>query len=294
MRKNNLKILFKPDIRIFSLFAMLNYAGYNDENNKNGFHPVRRAIRKLLSQKNEETVKKEISHYTNKFSISFLIRIILYLKADDFQHFSNYFKSQFISRDELNNFLNLFAQFYKEKNISKLWQKYQPPHQEIIIKHKNQIVREFRKLEQLLPILFKKVVLIPNLLDAYWRGYGPTLNETHFIIFGPLGHKSGLQLFRHEFLHGFFSPYNQNPLIKNLWRETSKIVKEKKYLTKIGDKSEMTIIGEYLVRAAELIYKKYFLKLNIEKYLKKEKDCGFEEIDRVINRLLPIFRTFIK
>ena len=46
----NKKMRFIVDERLFTLYAFMNYTGYDDENNELGMHPVRKAIRKELKE----------------------------------------------------------------------------------------------------------------------------------------------------------------------------------------------------------------------------------------------------
>jgi hypothetical protein len=51
----------------------------------------------------------------------------------------------------------------------------------------------------------ERIVIVPNFLDAYNRGYGPKIEKTAFVIYGPLIDES-FRLIRHEFLHSIVKP----------------------------------------------------------------------------------------
>lgn len=50
------------------------------------------------------------------------------------------------------------------------------------------------------------IVVIPNLLDAHWRGYGPHIGGTAFVVVGPTGDKPDVGLVQHEALHSLVGP----------------------------------------------------------------------------------------
>ena len=44
------------------------------------------------------------------------------------------------------------------------------------------------------------MVVLPNLLDAYWRGYGPRVGNISYVVMGP-SEEPNLGLIQHEALH---------------------------------------------------------------------------------------------
>jgi hypothetical protein len=50
-----------------------------------------------------------------------------------------------------------------------------------------------------------RVLMLPNLLDAYWRGYGHAVGETRYTLSGP-AETPNISLVQHEFMHPIINP----------------------------------------------------------------------------------------
>ncbi len=250
----NLKIQYKFSKDIFVLFCALNAFGYDDENNENGMHPLRKEIRKTLLR----------SDFPQKYPN---MKKILYSRHQ-FWFLKDLFKNP-------PKKITIFKRFSKDTAIKKLWPKFK----KIQLKESKKIFPLFK--EQTIGLIkfinnsnlnIKKIILIFNPLDAYWRGYGLKINKTGYVIAGP---GAAENLLRHELLH-ILAPNFKIP---------SKIImagRKNKALISMGYGSKKALNNEYIVRALNLLYESDALKKDISKKIKKEQ-INFPEIQKVIN-----------
>lgn len=181
MKNFNIKIECKNQKDVFILFSALNSMGYNDENNNQGMHPIRRKVRNYLLACNWSKEYPELNKIIKKHHpAQLLIKILQRLSISDFKKFS------------------------KEPLIQKLWTKFKNSQEKetkkIFPLFQREVVYLIRFINKK-PSDVKKLVLIINLLDAYWRGYGFKIAETGYVIVGPGADKNQGELIRHELLH---------------------------------------------------------------------------------------------
>jgi len=254
-KKPILKLEIKVSKDIFMLFLALNLTGYNDENNKKGIHPVRREARNLLKEQNWDKKYPYFKKILKKTNPWHLIRELL--------------------KNNKSIKKNKTAAYYFNLNIKKFAQ--EPSTRRMWRFLKKYYLKEIKKL---FPILkkettrmmvfidkpsknFKKVILIPNLLDAFWRGYGLKIKNTGYIVVGPGAEKNQGELMRHEFLH-LFSP--QYRISKRFLLE-----KDHRRAAKIGYIGRNIIRKEYIILALNLLYESKILKKNITQDVIRQK-----------------------
>ncbi len=52
-----MKLKFSDNYNLFVIYLILNLSGYNDENNKEGMHPVRKKIRNYFRKHKKDDIK---------------------------------------------------------------------------------------------------------------------------------------------------------------------------------------------------------------------------------------------
>lgn len=263
------KTILKPEAKvikdIFMLFFALNAFGYDDENNKGGMHPVRKKARKILQKYNWNQKYPHLKKTFKKTNPWYLIRALLK------QH-----KNIKKPKTPTAYFILNLKFFTQESSTKKAWE----------------ILRSYhlKEVQKLFPILkkeiikttlfinkpsenLKKIILIPNLLDAYWRGYGLKIKNIGYIVVGPGAEKNHGELIRHELLH-ILTPQYHVPL-----RFMSK--KDHRHIVKLGYTSQNIIRREYIILSLNLIYESEVLKQNIKQAVIREKR-HFPHIEKVI------------
>lgn len=266
MQTPKVKILLKNNKDIFALFCLFNSYGYDTENRKEGMNKTRVSVRKNLKKITDKNLNKKIRAFLKDKHQYFLIEML------------------FNKNKEL---IQILKSFDKLEKVDFLWKKCKPNHEKELKRYKN-IKKDINIILNLLDLQrypVKKIVLIPNLLDAYWRGYGPTIKNTQYIIFGPSPYQNN-HLITHEFLHSVFNKNTKDQKIINLFKEGSKILKNnynRSDFSKIGYSERQVILSEYLIRAFHIFFKQKFKKENINEALRNDFKKGFVLIKKFLS-----------
>jgi len=260
----NFKIKYQLSKDVFILFCALNVFGYDDENNKKGIHPIRKKIRKILLNYDWHEKYPQLVRAIKIYHPWHLLKSIL-TKPKDIE-----------KTPVLHDLILDLKKFSNEPLIRKVWEVFKT-HQ---IQEAKKLFPLFKKeTVQLIAFInqppkeFKTIVLIPNSLDAYWRGYGFKIGEVGYIIVGPGADKNHGELIRHELLH-LFTPALRIP---------RRIATDRhhKRLVAIGYAGSNVINREYIIRSLNLLYESVVLKMNISKAIKREQK-NFPNIKEVL------------
>ncbi|MFH1129206.1 MAG: hypothetical protein V1686_00505 [Patescibacteria group bacterium] len=250
----NIKFETKISKDIFTLFSILNMVGYNDENNKKGMHIVRKRIRSMLENQDFGKSYTYFKKNIRKIDPWYFICELLKKYSDTVQiKISTYY------------FILNFRKASQDSSIKKLWQIFKIYH----LKEAKKLFSVFKtELTKIMAFTnkssknLKKIILIPNLLDAFWRGYGFKIQNIGYIVVGPGAKKNQGELIRHEFLH-ILAPQYHIPARFLLKKDHSKA-------TKLGYGGQNIIRKEYTVIGLNLLYESIILKKNIKKDIIRE------------------------
>lgn len=199
------KIIFENDIRTFTLYAFMNFTGYDDENNRNGFSEVRKMVRNDLNGMN---LKLSDNNYFRNKGVSYgryREALASLGAAPDFKLIAPY-------DDILTDLGPKLMEFYNQAGIEQLYEKYKPYYDRELEKYKELSIEAIVKTNQMLRINNSKVkqfYIQVNLLDAYERGSGLGLTDNYknagVIITGP-AKSPNIENIVHEYLHGVINP----------------------------------------------------------------------------------------
>lgn len=253
------KIVFKNDISLFTTYAFMNFTGYDDENNQQGYHEVRSMIKEDL--KKLDLQLKDNKYYLNRNVNNHYYRHIL-SKTEGAPDFI--IKSQlpsYLNKLSINDLSEHLEEFYTKANISELYEKYNHYYEKEMELYSESIYPVIAKTNLFLDI---KESQIPefyfqvNLQDAYWRGSGiATVYQPlgkPMLITGP-SYTPNLINVVHEYLHGFITPIN-NELNEEI-EELSYLMKEVPQNTQATSSSYnnwFSIFDESLIRALDNRY----------------------------------------
>jgi len=273
MTKIRIKSIASKDI--FVLFSALNALGYDDENNKQGMHPVRLKIRKKLLKYDWNKKYPYLKNVFQKYHQGALLIDILSKPIKTYKVISK-ITSKTPRRTIYQSSIKRFSQ---EPLIEKLWEEFKNAQ----LKENKRILPLFKKHVNGLikfvngyPLNVTKIILIVNPMDAYWRGYGPKIGKLGYVVVGPGADRNDVQVLHHELLHILAPRFRiLKQIIENIMYKSA----IRKSLNRIGYSTKKIISREYIVRALNLLYTKEILKRNIS-YLKEKKD--FPKIDEVI------------
>jgi len=250
---------------VFMLFLALNKAGYKEENNENGMHQARK-LAKTLSKNND---LYETNTYFKK----------LLKKVDPWYLMREILKKEKMSgknKTPAYYLISNLKKFSKEVSAQKLWKLLKPYYYKESKKLAPIFEKETRRIIKFIngsvPKL-NRIILIPNLLDAFWRGYGIKIKDVGYIVVGPGSEKNNAELIRHELLHILTPRYNIPTRLL--------LTKDHHRAIKFGYIGKKILRGEYTVLAINLIYESKVLKKNIKKNIIREKR-SFPHIYEVI------------
>lgn len=204
------KVTFANDIKTFTLYAFMNYTGYDDENNSKGYHPVRKMVREDLE--NMDLQLLDDNYYKDKglddSKYSNALREI-----GDPPGFEVVGK---IQNKELRDLSKHLKEFYVEADIEQLYKKYKPFYHYELNKYRDTIFSALININKFLGIDIYEIEsfnLEVNLLDAYWRASGLGLVDKSkskgVIIVGPSKEPSVKDVV-HEYLHGVINPITED------------------------------------------------------------------------------------
>ncbi len=241
---------------VFTLFSALNVMGYDDENNTKGMTPERKKIRKVLAGYDWGKKYPQLKRATEKNHPWHLLNAVLAEPREVKKAYA------------LGGFISDLRRFSKEPLARELWRTFRI-HQ---AKEAENLLPLFRKETSRLmafisrpPKGIKKIVLIANPLDAYWRGYEFKIGRTGYIVAGPCVTERQTELLvRHELLH-LLAPALRLPrwIIAGQHRNKS--------LVAMGYGVPSIVNREYVVRSLNLLYESTVLKMDISKAIKREK-----------------------
>lgn len=212
---------FDSDVRLFTAYAFMNAAGNDAEWRKTGMHPIRLAVREELKGRLDSAFQKRIEDFNNSHGGSWTIYGDYSLITNGPPDFRVGYDSQTTPYGKNNEESNvglaeLLAQFYKQANISQLWQKYQP-----IIQSENDRFRPFaqRALNDIESYCrlqkgffarnSKRIHFQFSPLMLYFTAWTMKVNGELWIVAGPQEGEPGASTFYHEALHSVVGPLSE-------------------------------------------------------------------------------------
>lgn len=205
------KVIFDIDITMFTLYAFKNHTGYDEENNRGGFHDVRKMVRADLDELN--LVLRDDQYFTTKgVGTHHYRQALTYMTgAPDFRRTRSL--PDYLSR--LNDLDIHLREFYEKVDMTVFFEKYVPYYQAELERYAGPIYPALAKTNLFLrvePSQIPAFYFQVNLLDAYWSGYGLGSAYTHkngkgILKTGP-SVEPNLKNVVHEYLHGIITPIN--------------------------------------------------------------------------------------
>lgn len=214
------KIIFEDDIRLFTLYAFMNYTGYGNNTSSSNFSDVRNKVMEDLSKMNLKL--SDNKYYTNKdVQFSYYRNTLRDLGSapnfDIIGHKGNIVNSLLDLPDSLK-------EFYLKADIESLYNKYKPYYYDELNKIEDKSLTSIVVINNYLKISNEDISNINieiNLLDEYGRNSGFVSTDKYkgnaVITLGP-SKEPDIQSVVHEYLH-----FIVNPIVGNLNGEVSKL-----------------------------------------------------------------------
>ncbi len=250
------RLEYRNSYEVFVLFAALNALGYDDESRISGMSLLRRRTRGSLRRHVRSQKYPQLKRFFHAHSPWHLL--IFTLRGSS---------------------IPALRSFSKEPAVRALWREARTRQEAELGKISTLFARETVRLIRLVgkPVRpIDRIVLIPNLLDAYWRGYCLRVRRVCYIVVGPGAEKNGGELIRHELLH-LLAPNIHLPL-------PAHSPKIRARLSRQGYSNQSIINREYVVRGLNLLYESEFLSKNIRASVVRERR-NFPYIRKVIKSL---------
>lgn len=254
---------------IFTLFAMLNVAGYDEENSKDGMHPVRVKVRERLSKVTPQQLKERLQKYYRAHplqNINYTYAVVASLTsgAPDFT-FTKEWKDVENTPpfSQIKDLPELLREFYRAVPIDALYEEVRPEYLSFINDYRRFINKEVLKVMSYSRIKdvkelkgggeTKYAFVIPNLLESYERAISFALDAGFYSIDGP---QKRLGYNPHEFVHSITNPLSYDPRYRKRQQRAQPLFDAARKIPFIKKKYK-TIDGffdESLVRAISLKY----------------------------------------
>lgn len=214
------KIKFENDIRLFTLYAFMNYTGYGNESNSSGFSEVRTKVIEDLDKMNLKLADNK--YYSNKdVQFSYYRNTLRDMgSAPDFDiigHKGNILES-------LLDLPSSLKEFYLKADIESLYNKYRPYYSAELKKIEDKSLTAIVVINNFLKIDNEDIPNIDieiNLLDVYDRNASFVSVDKYkgnaVITLGP-SKEPDVQSVIHEYLHCII-----NPIVNNLQSEVNKL-----------------------------------------------------------------------
>lgn len=203
-------VQLQADERLFTLFAALNATGYDDENNEQGMSDVRQHVRAALAAKSLPSLRRLQPYMAVCRSIHQSWCVTWVLQRGPAPHFDRAVEGWWLPKPAFLflGFDRALAAFYEEADIAALWQEQLPAYEGEIERYRT---AASPAVEQVLAYLkipeppTRGVIVLPNLLDAYWRGYGELVGGLSYVVIGP-AMQPNIGLIQHEAMHPIINP----------------------------------------------------------------------------------------
>jgi len=261
------EIEVREDATVFTLFALLNVAGYDEENREAGMHPVRVRVREALEKNLNPQLRKDLrafyaQHAQEADTWSYSVVAMATSGPPSFTPTREWTDElvQDARFGDLAPLHELLRRFYQSARVEELYAPVRPAYLAVIGDYRGAIHRETAAALAYSRTQLTELTasgerehprVIPNLLDSYFRATSFVLENRFLSLEGPQ-EKVGYN--PHEFLHAVTNPAVYGaalPAMDDLLREARAALEEpeSRYT------SPAAFVDENLVRALSLRYR---------------------------------------
>ena len=176
------------------------------------------------------------------------------------------------------------AAFYDEAGHRRLWQAQRPAYDAEIARYRDLVTPAVDEVFAYLMITqppTEGVVVLPNLLDAYWRGYGPRVGDLSYVVMGPAV-EPNIGLIQHEAMHPILNPLVDAHLGAVKPRQADRLFAALKPRVSAGYRTWPNILHESVIRAVEV---RLAVPADRERLIRQEEAAGFLLVRPLAGRL---------
>lgn len=280
-------VQLQADERLFTLFAALNAAGYDEENNERGMSEARQQMRAALAGEGRGEVTSPLRAYLalcRTIHVSQCATWILQRgPAPDFARAVDGWALNAPAFPFLG-FDRALAAFYREAGIASLWQAQRPAYEAEIARYRDLATPAVAAVFAYLKISEPPtagVVVLPNLLDAYWRGYGPRVGDLSYVVMGPAV-EPNVGLIQHEAMHPILNPMIDAHLDAVERQQADRLLAALKPRVAAGYRTWPNILHESVIRAVEV---RLAAPADRQRLIRQEEAAGFPLVRPLADRL---------
>jgi len=209
---------FRVDIRLFTVMAALNVAGFDFERPGAEMSPTRIALRKELENLDPD-LKIRLKSFHRSWSPSraqsiqsaYTSLALLIGGPPDFELLDNLtdIPGEAI---QISGFSELLPEFYRKASIESLWEKYRPVYIRELEKYRpvaKKVVIDTLKYFRIPArvVLDRQIIIMPDLLGYQDIVNARNLEKTYYIVVGPTEKaESNYYQLQHEYLHFLIDP----------------------------------------------------------------------------------------
>jgi hypothetical protein len=233
------EISVSEDLAVFTLFAFLNAAGYDEENREAGMHPVRLQVRQAVQQQLSPGFQEELrrffeEHNQHASPWSYLVVAKATAGPPSFTPTAEW--TQDLAKNPrfgpLSDLHGLLRRFYVEVPVQQLYESVRPAYHEYIQGYRDAIFRETAAALQYCRVNLTEItasserknpLVIPNLLDSYERASSFILDERFISVEGP---QDRIGYNPHEFVHAVTNPAVYTPATEALRDQLRPLMEE--------------------------------------------------------------------
>lgn len=282
-------VRLQADERLFTLFAALNAAGYDEENNEQGMSEVRRQVRAALTGAGGETPRlpamlRPYLALCRTIHVSQCATWIL--QRGPAPAFARAVDGWALNAPAFPflGFDRALAAFYRQADIAGLWAAQRPAYEAEIARYRSLATPAVAEVFAYLRIAAPPtagVVVLPNLLDAYWRGYGPRVGDLSYVVMGPAV-EPNVGLIQHEAMHPILNPLVDAHLGAVERGQADRLFAALKPRVAAGYSSWPNILHESVIRAVEV---RLAAPADRERLIRQEEAVGFPLVRPLAGRL---------
>lgn len=202
----------RVDERLFTVFAALNALGYDTRGFDLPYHPARQAARDYLAARPLPSLDRLRWLLNPRQPYPAVVWALHFGGPPDFRRQVAGWHNPSLPALSAFGLDAALRDFYREADLGTLWARVRPLYE-----------AEAEAYRQAAPAAVQaaldyarpaeppagRVVVIPNLLDAYYSGYGPDLAGAAYVVVGPTENGPDAGLVQHEANHSLLGPLVQ-------------------------------------------------------------------------------------
>jgi hypothetical protein len=279
-------VRLQADERLFTLFAALNAGGYAEENNERGMSAVRVQARAALADKPLPSLTRLRPYLQMCRTIHVSQCATWILQRGPAPRFARAVDGWALGAPAFPffGFDRALAAFYAEADIAGLWQAQRPAYDAEIARYRHLVTPAVAEVFAYLKITqppTEGVIVLPNLLDAYWRGYGPRVGDLSYVVMGPAV-EPNIGLIQHEAMHPILNPLVDAHLNAVAHGQAERLFAALKPRVSAGYRTWPNILHESVIRAVEV---RLAAPADRERLIRQEEVAGFLLVRPLAGRL---------